>query len=260
MITDTHAHLDFPDFAADLPAVLARAEAAGVRRIITIATTLEGGARARALAADHPAVWATAGVHPANARQAPEDVRTPLREAARHPRVVALGECGLDYHRLTGVDDAEVKAKQARLFTQHLDLAVETGLPLVIHEREAWDDTLALLQPYTGKVRAVFHCFGKSLAHAQQLLALGHRVSFTGMVTFKNAAVVQDCAARLPAGSFMVETDAPYLAPVPHRGRRCEPAHARCTAEHLAQLRGLSLAALAAEMEATAQHFFALDR
>ncbi len=280
MITDTHAHLDFPDFSADLPGVLARAEAAGVQRIITIATTIAGAAQARSLAESHASVWATVGVHPANVMEAPDDVLTPLRELLKHPRVVALGECGLDYHRLpssrmheaavataalgneTAADvnaailDGAVKTKQAAIFQQHLDLAAETGLPLIIHERDAWEDTLALLRPYTGRVRAVFHCFGKSFDHAQQILALGHLVSFTGIVTFKNAAAVQDCAARLPAGTFMVETDAPYLAPVPHRGKRCEPAHARSTAEHLAKLRGIPLEALAVEMDATVNRFF----
>ena len=210
MLTDTHAHLDFPDFASELPAVLARAEAAGVNRILTISTTLESSGRTRALADLHAHVFATVGVHPSNAGDAPVDVITPLRALAQHPRVVAIGECGLDYHRLpssrlhesavatvalgneTTIDvdaavlDGAEKSKQAIIFQEQLDLAVELGLPVIIHERDAWDDTLALLEPYTGKVRAVFHCFGKSLDHAQQVLALGHLVSFTGIVTFKN--------------------------------------------------------------------------
>ena len=134
------------------------------------------------------------------------------------------------------------------------------GLPVIIHERDAWDDTLAILEAYTGKVRAVFHCFGKSLDHAQQVLALGHLVSFTGIVTFKNAEIVQDTAARLPAGSFMVETDCPFLAPAPDRGKRCEPAHTREVAAKIAQLRGLTLEQIAAETTATADQFFRFTR
>lgn len=284
MLTDTHAHLDFPEFAGELPALLTRATEAGVQRFITIATTVEGSQRAIALAETHGQVFATVGVHPSNAGEAPEDVIAPLRALAQHPRVVAIGECGLDYHRLpsarmheaavatvalgneTAADvnaailDGAVKEKQAVVFQQQLELAAELGLPVVVHERDAWDDTLALLAPYAGKVRAVFHCFGKSWEQAQEVLALGHLVSFTGIVTFKNAQTVQDAAARVPAGSFMVETDCPYLAPVPHRGKRCEPAHVRDTAAHIAQLRGVSLEQIAAETTATADRFFRFTR
>jgi TatD DNase family protein len=280
MLTDTHAHLDFPDFAADLDAVLARADAAGVKRIITIGTTLEGSRRALDLAERFPQVWAAVGVHPGNASEAPDDVQTPLRELARHPKVVALGECGLDYHRLpssrthesavatqalgnetdadveASIRDGACKSKQASVFQQQLELAEQLGLSVVVHERDAWADTLELLEPYTGKLRAVFHCFGKSPEHAREVIARGHLVSFTGITTFKNAGPVKDTAATIPAGAFMVETDCPYLAPVPYRGKRCEPAHVRATAEHLAALRGVSLEIIAAETEATANKFF----
>ena len=158
--------------------------------------------------------------------------------------------------RLPEGDTSALRAKQASAFRQQLDLAAELHLPVIIHEREAWEETLAILAPFTRRVRAVFHCFGRSLAHAEHVIAMGHLVSFTGIVTFKNAAIAQDTAARLPAGTFMVETDCPYLAPVPHRGARCEPAHVRDTAEHIARLRGIPLAQLAAETEATAETFF----
>lgn len=280
MLTDTHAHLDFPDFAADLDAVLARAEAAGVKRVITIGTTIEGSRRAIALAERYPHVFAVVGVHPGNADEAPEDFVEPLRALAQHRKVVALGECGLDYHRLpssqmheaavatqalgnetttdvaASVRDGACKAKQASVFEQQLDLAVELSLPVVIHERDAWDDTLAQLDPYTGRLRAVFHCFGKSPEHARQVLERGHLVSFTGIVTFKNAGAVKDTVATIPAGTFMVETDCPFLAPVPHRGKRCEPTHVRYTAEEIARLRGMPLEQIAAETEATANTFF----
>ncbi len=278
MLIDTHAHLDFPDFAGDLDAVLDRAAAAGVTRIITIGTSIEGSRRAIALAEKYPQVFAVIGVHPNSADEADDNFIDELRALAQHPRVVALGETGLDYHRLpskqrpatsvpalgnetpgdldAALADGAIKSRQAAVFEQQLDLAVEFGLNVVIHERDAWDDTLAILRPYSGKLRAVFHCFGKSPGHAAELLALGHLVSFTGIVTFKNAADAQATARGLPAESFMVETDCPFLAPVPHRGKRCEPTHTRLVAEHIAGLRGESLAALAARTTANAEQFF----
>jgi TatD DNase family protein len=233
MLTDTHAHLDFPDFAGDLDSLLARAQENGVHRIITICTTVEGTQRAIQLAESHPMIWATVGVHPSNAMEAPDDFIEALRTAARHPRVVAIGECGLDYHRLPGrmmheaavatmalgnetpadidasIADGEVKSRQAEVFEAQLELAAELNLPVVIHERDSWDDTIAMLRPFSGKIRAVFHCFGKSLDHASEVLEMGHLVSFTGIVTFKNAQVVQETAKGLPAGSFMVENGLP---------------------------------------------------
>jgi len=284
MLTDTHAHLDFPDFAADLDAVLARAEAAGVHRFITIGTSIEGSERALALADRYPQVFAVIGVHPNSASEAPDDILTPLRQLAQHPKVVAIGECGLDYYRLpssriheaavataalgneTPADlagalaDGAEKERQAVVFAQQLDLAVELGLNVVIHERESWDDTVRMLEPYRGRLRGVFHCFGKSPEHAAQILAQGHLVSFTGIVTFKNAGPVRETVATIPAGQYMVETDCPFLAPVPYRGKRCEPAHVRTTAEAVAAARGLSLETLAAETEATANSFFRFSR
>jgi TatD DNase family protein len=283
MLTDTHAHLDFPDFANDFDGVLARAREAGVHRIITISTSVEGAGRAIQLSASHPGVWATVGVHPSNATEAPDGFIESLRTAARNPRVVAIGECGLDYHRLpsrtmheaavatmalgnetgTNIDasiaDGAVKSRQAEVFQAQLELAAELNLPVVIHERDSWEDTVAILRPFTGRIRAVFHCFGKSREHAEEVLAMGHLVSFTGILTFKNAQTVQDTAKSLPAGSFMVETDCPYLAPVPYRGKRCEPAHVRHVAEHIAMLRGVSIETIAAETEETAKAFFRFE-
>ena len=278
MLTDTHAHLDFPDFAADLDDILARAAAAGVTRILSIGTSVESSRRAVALAEKHPQVFAVVGVHPNNATEAAPDFIAELRQLARHPRVLGIGETGLDYHRLPStrqapesppalgnetpgditdaLADGAQKSAQAAVFEQQLDLAAELGLNVVVHERAAWDDTVAILRGWTGRVRGVFHCFGKSPAHAQEILALGHLVSFTGIVTFKNAQLVQETARTIPADAFMVETDCPFLAPVPFRGKRCEPAHTRATAEFLAQLRGEALADLAARTTATADAFF----
>jgi TatD DNase family protein len=281
MLTDTHAHLGFPDFAGDFDAMLERADAAGVKRIVTIGTSIDGSRRAVDLAERYPNVWAAIGVHPASAEDAPEDVSKPLRELAQSSRVVAIGETGLDYYRLPSaleaqsspplapallnetpneiggaIRDGAYKAAQARVFEQQLDLAVDLGLNVVIHERAAWDDTVAMLRPYSGKLRAVFHCFGGSLEHAVQVLREGHLVSFTGIVTFKNAQIMQETAATIPDGTFMVETDCPFLAPVPYRGKRCEPAHTRITAEKIASLRNVTLPTIGTQTEATAEAFF----
>src|ERR1700750_1985695 len=216
MLIETHAHLDYPDFAADFDDVLRRATDAGVTRIITIGTSVESSRRAVELAEKYPNVFAVIGVHPPYVEESGEDVISPLRELAANPRVVAIGETGLDYHRLPSekvakeeqvqvmsalrtetdeeieaqIRDGAYKSKQASLFQQQLDLAVELGLNVVIHQRDAWEDTLKIMRPYTGKVRGVFHCFGGSLDQANEVLDLDHLVSFTGIVTFKHGAFV----------------------------------------------------------------------
>lgn len=281
MLIETHAHLDYPDFEEDFADVLQRATAAGVTRIITIGTSIESSRQAVALAERYDNIYAVIGVHPTVLDGADEDVMTPLRELAQSARVVAIGETGLDYHRLpsagvlepmpawlaemplndpnepsASIADGAYKARQASLFEQQLDLALELGLNVVIHQRDAWDDTLELMRPYAGKLRGVFHCFGGSLEQAQTVLASGHLVSFTGIVTFKNGAAVRAVAAELPLSQCMVETDCPYLAPVPFRGKRCEPAHTRLVAESIAQARGETLEEIARATTATAENFF----
>jgi TatD DNase family protein len=282
MLIETHAHLDYPDFANDLEVVLRRAADAGVTRIITIGTSVESSRRAIDLAEKYPAVYAAIGVHPTDVEQAEEDVFTPLRELAKNPRVVAIGETGLDYRQLPSekvakekqvqvmtalrtetdeeieaqIRDGAYKSKQASLFQQQLDLAVELGLNVVIHQRDAWEDTLKIMQPYTGKLRGVFHCFGDSLDQANEVLSLDHLVSFTGIVTFKNGAAVREVAAQVPLWKFMVETDCPYLAPVPFRGKRCEPAHTRIVAEAIAAARAVPLEEIAESTTETAEKFF----
>jgi TatD DNase family protein len=286
MLIETHAHLDYPDFANDLDAVLRRAVEAGVTRIITIGTSLESSQRAIDLAEKYPAVYAAIGVHPTYVEEAEEDVFTPLRELAKNPRVVAIGETGLDYHRLPSekvaketqvqvmsalrtetdeeieaqIRDGAYKSKQASLFQQQLDLAVELGFNTVIHQRDAWEDTVKIMQPYTGKLRGVFHCFGGSLDQANEVLALDHLVSFTGIVTFKNGAAVREVAAQVPLWKFMVETDCPYLAPVPFRGKRSEPAHTRIVAETIAAARQVPLKEIAETTTETAEKFFRFNR
>ncbi len=255
MLTDTHAHLDYPEFQADFPGVLARADAAGVKRLVCIGTGIESSMASIALAEKWAQVSAVVGVHPNHVSEECPDFLPALGELAKRDCVAAIGETGLDYFRLAREDSAG-RAAQAAAFRVQLDLAAELALPVVIHERSAWDDTLAIIREYTGRVRAVFHCFGKSPEHAREVLALGHLVSFTGIVTFKNAPEAQASAASIPLDGFMLETDCPYLAPVPHRGKKCEPAFVRHTAEHIAKLRGISLEELSAATEATAVKFF----
>ena len=260
---DTHAHLDFPDFQPDFAEVLARARAAGITRMICIGTNLESSRRAVALAEAHEELFAVTGWHPSDAMQAPDDVRPILRELARHPKVVAIGETGLDYHRLpsgnggTPADDEIYRRKQAQIFQQQLELAAELGLNCVIHQRgETLDDTLALMQPFAGRVRGVFHCFSGGLDALARIRALGSMVSFTGIVTFKNGQNVRAAVAALPPGEFMLETDCPFLAPVPHRGKRCEPAFVQEIAAAIAQVKGCSADELSRATCAAAQAFF----
>jgi TatD DNase family protein len=287
MLTETHAHLDYPDFANDLDEVVRRATEAGVTRIITIGTSVESSHRAVNLAEKYPNIFAVIGVHPTYAEEASEDVITPLRELARNPRVVAIGEAGLDYHHLPSVElekerktqvfakalqtstedqieaqirDGAYKSKQASLFQQQLDLAVELRLNVVVHQRDAWKDTLEILRDYGRQVSGVFHCFGGTLDQANEVLGLGHLVSFTGIVTFKNGATVREVAAQIPLDQFMVETDCPYLAPVPFRGKRCEPAHTRIVAETIAAARGIPLEQVAEMTTQTAEEFFKFKR
>lgn len=281
MLTDSHAHLTFPDFAGEIPAVLERARVAGVQRIITIGTSVESSREAVELAERFENVFAVVGIHPGSADEAPDDFLPALRALAAHPKVVAIGETGLDYHYLPSLEadpkrrlelealgnettrdlelsiaDGAYKSRQAEVFQQQLELAAGLGLNVVIHQRDSWDDTVELLMPYSDRLSAVFHCFGESPARSQQLMEMGHLVSFTGIVTFKNGELVRQSAASVPLDRFMVETDCPYLAPVPDRGKRCEPAHTRLVAEEVARVRGISLEEVAAATEATAAKFF----
>ena len=255
---DTHAHLDFPDFAPDLPEVVARAQAAGIAKIISVGTDLESSRRAVAIAERFPCVFAAVGWHPGHASGAPPDIRPALRELAAHPKVVAIGETGLDYHRppQDPAGLAPYKARQAEIFRQQMEVAAELGLNCIIHQRDSFPDTLAQLQPFAGKLRGVFHCFSESVERLRQVLALGSLVSYTGIVTFKNAANVRESLAATPLDQFMLETDCPFLAPVPYRGKRCEPAYVSEISRLAAETRKCSLEELSAATTATAARFF----
>jgi TatD DNase family protein len=263
MLIDTHAHLDFPEFADDLEAVVDRAQAAGVTRIISIGTGLETSARAIALTERFPGVvYAAVGVHPNHAHEERTDFIPALRDLAKHPGVVAIGEIGVDHYRLPEDESARpaIMARQMEAYHAQLELAVELGLNVVIHQRDAWEATLEGMHPFNGKLRGVWHCFGGTPAQMNRLIGHGHLVSFTGIVTFKNAPVVRDSAMLAPADHYMVETDSPYLAPMPFRGQRCEPAHTRLVAECIASERGDSLAEVAAETTRNAEAFFRFSR
>ena len=260
---DTHAHLDFPDFVPDLPQIIERATAAGITRIISIGTDLESSRRAIQLSERFECVFAVAGWHPNDALAAPEDLRPALRELAKHPKVVAIGETGLDYYRLpshkeggTVEQDEIFKRKQAQIFQQQLEVAAEAGLNCVIHQRSAFEDTMSMMQPFVGRVRGQFHCFVDDVAAMRRVQAMGSINSFTGILTFKNSQNVRETLAATPLVKFMLETDCPFLAPVPYRGKRCEPAYVKELSEAAAQVKGCSLAELSEATCRTAREFF----
>jgi len=260
---DTHAHLDYPDFADEIAGVLERASAAGIARTITIGTNLESSRRALELCDRFPSVFAAVGWHPCEAMQAPPDLGSELRRIAAHPKVVAIGETGLDYrHVLDGkpessaAQDDNYRSKQLEIFRQQLEVAAEFGLNCVIHQRDALDDVLSAMRPFAGRVRGVFHCFVNDPGDLHRVLDLGSLVSYTGIVTFKNAASVRETVAATPLDRLMLETDSPYLSPVPYRGKRCEPARVREIAEVVAGVKGIPLEELSRVTCGTAQGFF----
>ena len=252
-LIDSHCHLDFPDFSGELDAVVERARAAGVERMITIGTKVEKAARAAEIAERYDSVYFTVGTHPHEAAgEAAGDFAAMTRFAA-HPKCVGIGEAGLDYHYNYAPADV---AK--RVFRGQIALARELGLPLVIHTRDAEDDTAAILKDEMGQGRfaALLHCFTSSRALAETALELGLMISFSGVVTFKKSEDLRDIARDVPLDRILVETDAPYLAPVPHRGKRNEPAFVAATARAVAEAKGVAFEALADATRANALRLF----
>jgi len=259
MFFDTHTHLGSQKFDTDLPAILDRARAAGVTRMLAPATDLPNARKLLTLAEKEPDVRVAVGIHPCDVDSVSGDSWfMELRELAKHPKVAAIGEIGLDYFHAPpeGFDLPGWKAHQAHCLRLQLDLAVELGLNVVLHNRESWEDLTALVLPYSGRLRGVFHCFTGTLAQAQPLLEAGHLISFTGIVTFKNPGPAGEAVRTVPAGHYMLETDAPYLAPVPHRGQRCEPAFVADTARKVAEMRGQTVEDVARDTSVTACGFF----
>jgi len=262
-LTDSHCHLSFDAFAPRLPQVLSAMQAAGVQRALCVCTTMEEAPAVRALAETHAGLWASVGVHPDN-----EGVREPtlteLIEAGAHPRIVAIGETGLDYYQMDerkgGRTIGDMEWQRER-FRTHIRAARAARLPLIIHTREASADTLRILREEgecgdSQSAGGVFHCFTETAEVARAALDLGFYISFSGIVTFRNAADLREVARWVPQDRLLIETDSPYLAPVPHRGKTNEPAFVAHVAQFLADLRGVSLAELAAATEANFERLF----
>lgn len=249
MLVDSHCHLDFADFAEERDAVIARARAAGVRTMLTISTRLDQFPRVRAIAESDDDIWCSVGAHPHESSDHADLVAERLAALAMHPRVVGIGETGLDFHYRHSPRDV-----QERVFRAHIAAGRQTGLPLIVHAREADDDIAAILeqeQPPGG----VLHCFSSGRALAERALALGFYISISGIVTFRNAEELRAIVHDVPVDRLLVETDAPYLAPVPYRGRRNEPAFVAATAAAVAGLKGIDVETLAAM---TTANFFRL--
>lgn len=245
MYVDSHCHLDFPELSARLDEILANMRENCVGRALCVAVTLEDFPRVLALAEAYPELYASVGVHPDQVDIREPDVETLVRLAA-HSKVIAIGETGLDYFRTEG-DPAEVCGWQRERFRVHVRAARVTGKPLIVHTRNASDDTIAILREEgADTVGGVMHCFTETWEVAQAALDLGFYISMSGIVTFRNAEALRDVARRVPANRLLIETDSPYLAPVPHRGRMNEPGWVRHVGEFIATLRGLDAEAFAA--------------
>lgn len=252
MFVDSHCHLNFPDLAGDLDAVLARSHANGVTHMLCVAVNLENFPQVLALAERHAHVYASVGVHPDHALDREPSLED-LVTLARHPKVVAIGETGLDYFRSEG----DLEWQRAR-FRTHIRAAREAGKPLIIHTREAAEDTLAIMaEEGASMVGGVMHCFTETAEVARRAMEMNFLISFSGIVTFKNASQIKEVAQIVPLERMLIETDAPYLAPVPFRGKTNEPAFVKHVAEEIARLRGITPAEVGA---ATTRNFFELFR
>ena len=252
MFVDSHCHLNYKGLVEDQAAVLARAKAAGVTGMLNISTREREWDDIVAVAMSSPGIWASIGIHPHEADEHPDIDTAKLVSAARHDRAIAIGETGLDYYY-----NHSDRARQRASFRAHIAAARESGLPLIVHTRDAEADTAEILGDEMGKgsYSGVIHCFTASQEFAETALALGLYISISGIVTFKNAHALQDSANRIPDDRLLIETDSPFLAPVPHRGKPCEPAFVADTARFLAGLRGVPVEALAAQ---TSANFFRL--
>jgi TatD DNase family protein len=251
MLVDSHCHLDFPDFAAEREAVITRAREAGIGTMVTICTRLDEFPAVREIAETHDDIWCSVGAHPHEAADHAEATAQELAALAAHPRVIGIGETGLDFHYNHSPHDV-----QERVFRAHIAAAQESGLPLIVHAREA-DDEIARILREMRPAAGVLHCFSSGRGLAEAALELGFHISISGIVTFRNAEELRAIVRDVPLDRLLVETDAPYLAPVPYRGKRNEPAFVAATAAAVAALKGIEPDALAA---ATTDNFFRLFR
>jgi len=258
MLIDTHTHIADPEFDADREAVIQRALAAGVQKMVLIGTDLASSERAVTLAEQHPFLWATVGLHPHEAKTLDQDLLEGLEKWAGHPKVVGLGETGLDFHY-----NFSTPEEQRRAFVEQIRLAKRKRLPLVIHTREAWEETFALLdgeggRDHAAEVGGVFHCFTGDSAVAERAVRFGFYLSFSGIMTFPKAIPLQEAAAAVDLSRLLIETDAPYLAPQGYRGKRNEPAYVRVVAEKIAQLRNIPFEQIAEATTRNAERLFKL--
>jgi len=264
MIIDSHCHLVSHKYLeGEMDSIITRALDAGVGKQITLATNLEDCPQHLAVAEKYPSVFACIGIHPCDVHSTPDNYMDVLEDLAKHDKCVGIGETGLDYFHASpeGWTEEDYHARQRALLREHFELAKRLGKNIVIHTRDragkqSMDDALTIYRDYAESVRAVFHCFLGPLENAEEIFKLGGLISFTGIATFKSARDCSQAAANAPVGTFMLETDAPYLAPTPHRGKRCEPAYTLHTAEHIATLRGETLEELTAHTSHTAEHFY----
>ena len=254
MLIDSHCHLDFADFGAERDEVMARARRAGVGGMLTICTKVTAFPAVRALAEAHDDLWCSVGIHPHEAEHQPETTAAALAEMARHPKVVGLGETGLDFHY-----DHSPRDRQAAVFRAHAAASRETGLPLIVHTRSADAETAWILQEESrkGPLTGVIHCFSSGRELAEKAIEIGFYISLSGIVTFNKAEELRAIARELPLDRLLLETDAPYLAPMPHRGKRNEPAFVVDTANRVAELKGIEFEEFA---RATTENFFRLFR
>ena len=254
MLFDAHCHIDTSQFDGDRQAALERARNAGVSQLVTVGCDIENAKRALGIAKTHPQVFSTAGIHPHEAGKAPDDFASSLRTILAHPKCVAVGECGLDYFY-----DTAPREKQRDIFSQQIALAVEVKKPLVIHVRDAWEDCLGMLETENARAAGgMIHCFSGEWEHAKRALDLGFMISIPGIVTFKKSGALPEVVPKIPSDRLLVETDSPFLAPMPHRGKRNEPAFVLHTAQKVAELRGVTLEDLAASTTANARRFYGI--
>ncbi|MDQ8188788.1 TatD family hydrolase [Roseibacillus persicicus] len=267
-MTDSHCHLASHKFpATEIPELIARAKEAGVYRMVTLATDEEDIPRNVAIAETYPEVFACVGIHPCDVHLTRDDFEEVVRPHLSNPRVAGIGETGLDYYHPApeGWTEEDYHARQRDFLRRHFELAKELGLNLVIHTRDrsgttSFDDALAIYGDYSSSVQAVFHCFPGPTELAERVLAGGALLSFTGVATFKNAQICLDAARAVPLDRMMVETDSPYLAPVPKRGQRCEPAFVAHTAQRIAEAKAIPLAELVETTEKVCESFFRFER
>lgn len=258
MFIDTHCHLNFPDFKNEVSAVIGRARDVGVEKMINVGIDVETSKSSIDLARRYPEIYATCGIHPHCAKELDIESKGRLISFSNHEKVIAIGEVGLDYYylkRSSKYANYPNRSEQIFCFEQMLDLALETNLPAVVHSREAEADTLSILKTYKGQLRAVVHCFSGDYNFAEKILDMGFTVSFTGNITYNNA-MAWEAIEKLPLGSMMIETDAPYLAPEVYRGKRNEPAYVVEVAKKIAEIKKISLAEVERETTKKATKFF----